>query len=115
MLACFKSFFAFLELVIYSNPVAFSETSLKKAPGNKIPAATPHPGKNGTPTFAAVAAGYDKSPGKCWTGLLLTDQSVDAFWLLVSCVSGGSGLGKSDNQGKSLAHMPSVESDSSDR
>lgn len=64
MLACFKSFFAFLELIIYSNPVPFSETSLKKAPGNKIPAATPHPGKNGTPTFAAVAAGYDKSPGK---------------------------------------------------
>lgn len=25
---------------------------------------TPLPGKNGTPTFAAVAAGYDKSPGE---------------------------------------------------
>uniref|UniRef100_A0A7N9AU27 Transmembrane protein 131 n=1 Tax=Mastacembelus armatus TaxID=205130 RepID=A0A7N9AU27_9TELE len=48
-----------------------------------IKQATPLPGKNGNPTFAAVAAGYDKSPGK-------TDQ------------------------GKSLAHMTSVESDSSD-
>uniref|UniRef100_A0A3Q3WF37 Uncharacterized protein n=1 Tax=Mola mola TaxID=94237 RepID=A0A3Q3WF37_MOLML len=66
-----------------------SETNPKKAPGNKLCSATPLPGKNGTPTFAAVAAGYDKSPG-------------------------GSGPGKTDNQGKSLAHMTSVESDSSD-
>ncbi|TNM87610.1 hypothetical protein fugu_005831 [Takifugu bimaculatus] len=66
-----------------------SEASQKKAPGNKISAAAPHPGKNGTPTFAAVAAGYDKSPG-------------------------GSGPGKGDTQGKSLSHMTSVESDSSD-
>lgn len=40
-----------------------SEGNQKKAPGNKLSAATPLPGKNGTPTFAAVAAGYDKSPG----------------------------------------------------
>ncbi|XP_076582704.1 transmembrane protein 131 isoform X2 [Chaetodon auriga] len=66
-----------------------SEGNQKKAPGNKLSAATPLPGKNGNPTFAAVAAGYDKSPG-------------------------GSGPGKSDSQGKSLAHMTSVESDSSD-
>ncbi|XP_020486948.2 LOW QUALITY PROTEIN: transmembrane protein 131 [Labrus bergylta] len=66
-----------------------SEGSQKKAPGNKLSAATPLPGKNGNPTFAAVAAGYDKSPG-------------------------GSGPGKTDSQGKSLAHMTSVESDSSD-
>ncbi|XP_026200619.1 transmembrane protein 131 isoform X2 [Anabas testudineus] len=66
-----------------------SEGNQKKAPGNKLPTATPLPGKNGNPTFAAVAAGYDKSPG-------------------------GSGPGKTDNQGKSLAHMTSVESDSSD-
>ncbi|XP_026160759.1 transmembrane protein 131 isoform X3 [Mastacembelus armatus] len=65
-----------------------SEGNQKKAPGNKISTATPLPGKNGNPTFAAVAAGYDKSPG-------------------------GSGPGKTD-QGKSLAHMTSVESDSSD-
>ncbi|XP_051232021.1 transmembrane protein 131 isoform X1 [Dicentrarchus labrax] len=66
-----------------------SEGNQKKAPGNKLSPATPLPGKNGTPTFAAVAAGYDKSPG-------------------------GSGPGKTDSQGKSLAHMTSVESDSSD-
>ncbi|KAM7388663.1 hypothetical protein PAMP_024824 [Pampus punctatissimus] len=66
-----------------------SEGNQKKAPGNKVSTAAPLPGKNGNPTFAAVAAGYDKSPG-------------------------GSGPGKSDNQGKPLAHMTSVESDSSD-
>lgn len=41
-----------------------SEGNQKKAPGNKLPAVAPLPGKNGNPTFAAVAAGYDKSPGK---------------------------------------------------
>ncbi|KAM9848708.1 transmembrane protein 131 [Aulostomus maculatus] len=66
-----------------------SEVNQKKAPGNKVSTSAPLPGKNGNPTFAAVAAGYDKSPG-------------------------GSGPSKSDNQGKSLAHMTSVESDSSD-
>uniref|UniRef100_A0A673CWL6 Transmembrane protein 131 n=1 Tax=Sphaeramia orbicularis TaxID=375764 RepID=A0A673CWL6_9TELE len=44
--------------------LCFSEGNLKKAPGNKLSAATPLPGKNGNPTFAAVAAGYDKSPVK---------------------------------------------------
>uniref|UniRef100_A0A3Q3W0C9 Uncharacterized protein n=1 Tax=Mola mola TaxID=94237 RepID=A0A3Q3W0C9_MOLML len=67
----------------YSSVLNSNETNPKKAPGNKLCSATPLPGKNGTPTFAAVAAGYDKSP-------------------------------KTDNQGKSLAHMTSVESDSSD-
>ncbi|XP_076004717.1 transmembrane protein 131 isoform X2 [Genypterus blacodes] len=66
-----------------------SEVNLKKAPGNKLPSATSLPGKNGNPTFAAVAAGYDRSPG-------------------------GTGSGKTENHGKSLAHMTSVESDSSD-
>ncbi|XP_048855047.1 transmembrane protein 131 isoform X1 [Brienomyrus brachyistius] len=50
----------------YSSVVnANSETGLKKPAGNKsklAPLAT-LPGKNGNPTFAAVAAGYDKSPG----------------------------------------------------
>uniref|UniRef100_A0A8C6WN05 Transmembrane protein 131 n=1 Tax=Neogobius melanostomus TaxID=47308 RepID=A0A8C6WN05_9GOBI len=41
-----------------------SDMSQKKAPGCKLPVAPPLPGKNGNPTFAAVAAGYDKSPGK---------------------------------------------------
>lgn len=45
-----------------------SDGNQKKAPGNKLSPAAPLPGKNGNPTFAAVAAGYDKSPGKCtWT------------------------------------------------
>ncbi|KAM4547800.1 transmembrane protein 131 isoform 1-T1 [Odontesthes bonariensis] len=66
-----------------------SEINQKKAPGNKLSTGAPLPGKNGNPTFAAVAAGYDKSPG-------------------------GSGPGKTDNQGKTLPHMTSVESDSSD-
>lgn len=45
--------------------ICFSDISQKKAPGNKLPAAPPLPGKNGNPTFAAVAAaGYDKSPGE---------------------------------------------------
>ncbi|KAM4628602.1 transmembrane protein 131 [Polymixia lowei] len=66
-----------------------SDGNLKKAPGNKLSIATALPGKNGNPTFAAVAAGYDKSPG-------------------------GTGQGKTENQGKTLAHMTSIESDSSD-
>ncbi|MEQ2291828.1 hypothetical protein AMECASPLE_016873 [Ameca splendens] len=66
-----------------------SELTQKKAPGNKLSTGTPLPGKNGNLTFAAVAAGYDKSPG-------------------------GSGPGKGDTQGKTLANMTSVESDSSD-
>uniref|UniRef100_A0A8C7G1K6 Transmembrane protein 131 n=1 Tax=Oncorhynchus kisutch TaxID=8019 RepID=A0A8C7G1K6_ONCKI len=67
---------------------ANSETNLKKAPGNKLANATSLPGKNGNPTFAAVAAGYDRSPG-------------------------GSGPGQRA-QWKTLAHVTSVESDSSD-
>ncbi|XP_056131690.1 transmembrane protein 131 [Lampris incognitus] len=66
-----------------------SEGNLKKVQGNKLPIATSLPGKNGNPTFAAVAAGYDRSPG-------------------------GTGPSKAENQGKTLAHMTSVESDSSD-
>nr|XP_055068518.1 transmembrane protein 131 isoform X1 [Misgurnus anguillicaudatus] len=67
-----------------------SEVTLKKAPGNKLTKSASLPGQNGNPTFAAVAAGYDKSPG-------------------------GSGSGKPDSLGKmALAHMTSVESDGSD-
>lgn len=47
-------------------PVYFySEATLKKAPGNKLTKSASLPGQNGNPTFAAVAAGYDKSPGEC--------------------------------------------------
>ncbi|XP_076871161.1 transmembrane protein 131 [Brachyhypopomus gauderio] len=67
-----------------------SELNSKKAPGNKLTKSTSLPGKNGNPTFAAVAAGYDKSPG-------------------------GSGSGKAEALGKLTGpHMTSVESDSSD-
>ncbi|KAJ8253061.1 hypothetical protein GJAV_G00208690 [Gymnothorax javanicus] len=42
-----------------------SETGVKSATGskNKLTKSTSLPGKNGNPTFAAVAAGYDRSPG----------------------------------------------------
>nr|XP_046155580.1 transmembrane protein 131 isoform X2 [Oncorhynchus gorbuscha] len=66
---------------------ANSETNLKKAPGNKLANATSLLGKNGNPTFAAVAAGYDRSPG-------------------------GSGPGQRA-QRKTLAHVESDSSDSS--
>ncbi|TRY89294.1 hypothetical protein DNTS_003463 [Danionella cerebrum] len=68
-----------------------SEVNLKKAPGNKLTKSTSLPGQNGNPTFAAVAAGYDKSPG------------------------GSGSVGKADCMGKvALPHMMSMESDGSD-
>lgn len=48
----------------------YSEVNLKKAPGNKLTKSASLPGQNGNPTFAAVAAGYDKSPGEfAWINL----------------------------------------------
>lgn len=44
---------------------------------------------------------------------MMTCLQEDTNALIV--LSGGSGPGKTDSQGKSLAHMTSVESDSSDR
>lgn len=43
-----------------------SDTKAKQPNGSKskLTKATSLPGKNGNPTFAAVAAGYDKSPGE---------------------------------------------------
>lgn len=43
----------------------FSETKSKQPNGtkHKLAKAASLPGRNGNPTFAAVAAGYDKSPG----------------------------------------------------
>uniref|UniRef100_A0A8C1VKZ6 Transmembrane protein 131 n=1 Tax=Cyprinus carpio TaxID=7962 RepID=A0A8C1VKZ6_CYPCA len=68
-----------------------SEVNLKKAPGNKLTKSASLPGQNGNPTFAAVAAGYDKSPG------------------------GSGSASKADSLGKvTLSHMTSVESDGSD-
>uniref|UniRef100_A0A673J3T3 Transmembrane protein 131-like n=1 Tax=Sinocyclocheilus rhinocerous TaxID=307959 RepID=A0A673J3T3_9TELE len=67
------------------------EANLKKAPGNKLTKSASLPGQNGNPTFAAVAAGYDKSPG------------------------GSGSASKADSLGKvPLSHMTSVESDGSD-
>uniref|UniRef100_A0A671R845 Transmembrane protein 131-like n=1 Tax=Sinocyclocheilus anshuiensis TaxID=1608454 RepID=A0A671R845_9TELE len=64
--------------------------NLKKAPGNKLTKSASLPGQNGNPTFAAVAAGYDKSPGEFASS-------------------------KADSLGKvPLPHMTSVESDGSD-
>ncbi|KAM4601998.1 transmembrane protein 131-like isoform 2-T2 [Polymixia lowei] len=47
-----------------------SETGSKAAPGskNKLTKSVSLPGQNGNPTFAAVAAGYDKSPGGSSSG-----------------------------------------------
>ncbi|XP_053716578.1 transmembrane protein 131 isoform X3 [Synchiropus splendidus] len=59
----------------------------KKAPGSKVSTSAALPGKSGNLTFAAVAAGYDKSPG-------------------------GSGP-KTEGYIKNLAHMESDISDSS--
>uniref|UniRef100_A0A8C1ZB82 Transmembrane protein 131 n=1 Tax=Cyprinus carpio TaxID=7962 RepID=A0A8C1ZB82_CYPCA len=47
-----------------SVPHTSCEATLKKAPGNKLTKSASLPGQNGNPTFAAVAAGYDKSPGE---------------------------------------------------
>ncbi|XP_059427078.1 transmembrane protein 131-like isoform X2 [Carassius carassius] len=73
-----------------SVPHTSSEANLK-APGNKLTKSASLPGQNGNPTFAAVAAGYDKSPG------------------------GSGSASKADSLGKvTLSHMTSVESDGSD-
>uniref|UniRef100_A0A8C1I186 Transmembrane protein 131 n=1 Tax=Cyprinus carpio carpio TaxID=630221 RepID=A0A8C1I186_CYPCA len=73
-----------------SVPHTSCEATLKKAPGNKLTKSVSLPGQNGNPTFAAVAAGYDKSPGEFASS-------------------------KADSLGKvTLSHMTSVESDGSD-
>uniref|UniRef100_A0A6Q2XFU1 Transmembrane protein 131 n=1 Tax=Esox lucius TaxID=8010 RepID=A0A6Q2XFU1_ESOLU len=73
---------------------ATSEVSqMSAAPGckNKLTKSNSLPGQNGNPTFAAVAAGYDKSPGKSAVG------------------------SRADVPGKScIQHVSSVESDGSD-
>ncbi|XP_036395958.1 transmembrane protein 131 [Megalops cyprinoides] len=82
----------------YSSVVnASSETGSKSATGNKnkLTKSTSLPGKNGNPTFAAVAAGYDKSPGGSGPAK--------------GAVSKAEALGKA-----TIPHMTSVESDSSD-
>uniref|UniRef100_A0A671TD33 Transmembrane protein 131-like n=1 Tax=Sinocyclocheilus anshuiensis TaxID=1608454 RepID=A0A671TD33_9TELE len=71
-----------------SNPdmeANIKEANLKKAPGNKLTNSASLPGQNGNPTFAAVAAGYDKSPGdsELWSPIDTTSSPsfgpVNAF------------------------------------
>uniref|UniRef100_A0A3P8X7K9 Transmembrane protein 131 n=1 Tax=Esox lucius TaxID=8010 RepID=A0A3P8X7K9_ESOLU len=73
-------------------------SQMSAAPGckNKLTKSNSLPGQNGNPTFAAVAAGYDKSPG--------------------IGNSGKSAVGsRADVPGKScIQHVSSVESDGSD-
>ncbi|KAK1796753.1 hypothetical protein P4O66_009772 [Electrophorus voltai] len=88
----------------YSSVLNPSELNPKKAPGNKLPKSTSLPGKNGNPTFAAVAAGYDKSPGVavaqvrlkvlgCWPDRTWHQWRVTALignsglWSPVECIS----------------------------
>uniref|UniRef100_A0A4W4G610 Transmembrane protein 131 n=1 Tax=Electrophorus electricus TaxID=8005 RepID=A0A4W4G610_ELEEL len=80
----------------YSSVLNPSELNPKKAPGNKLPKSTSLPGKNGNPTFAAVAAGYDKSPGTEGLGMLagphmasVESDSSDSsgLWSPVECIS----------------------------
>lgn len=83
------------------------------------------PGKNGNPTFAAVTAGYDKSPGE-WP----VTVGLQAWWNYLSLdlpliesesiVTGGNGFAKvSSNKtdfssSLGISHTP-VDSDGSDR
>ncbi|XP_048090803.1 transmembrane protein 131-like [Alosa alosa] len=72
-----------------------SETGSKGSTGakNKLTKSVSLPGQNGNPTFAAVAAGYDKSPG----GSSLAKAAVS----------------RADTLGK-VSHTTSVDSDGSD-
>lgn len=110
----------------YSASLACSETGLKKAAGNKsklAPLAT-LPGKNGNPTFAAVAAGYDKSPGELRQTFPLEPgerRRAGGLSLTCSVFPGGSGppkagTAKAEAPGKPpVPRLTSVESDASDR
>lgn len=66
-------------------PFSFSDPKTKHPNGSKhkLAKAASLPGKNGNPTFAAVTAGYDKSPGE-WPGVTAfpsgTVGMVDLPW-----------------------------------
>ncbi|XP_043928104.1 transmembrane protein 131 isoform X2 [Protopterus annectens] len=80
----------------YSGPVNYSEPSSKAQNSKqKLTKASSLPGKNGNPTFAAVTAGYDKSPGGC--GPVKNSTSM-------SSLSGAT----------SISQAPSLDSDGSD-
>uniref|UniRef100_A0A8K9WZH3 Transmembrane protein 131 n=1 Tax=Oncorhynchus mykiss TaxID=8022 RepID=A0A8K9WZH3_ONCMY len=81
----------FLQRTIGTPPPPSEVGLMSTASGikNKLTKLVSVPGQNGNPTFAAVAAGFDKSPGQ-------------------------SDLGPSDVLGHVLQHLSSVESDGSD-
>ncbi|XP_029459171.1 transmembrane protein 131 [Rhinatrema bivittatum] len=88
--------FAFIPRGTYSS-IVNSESKSKQPNGmkQKLAKTTSLPGRNGNPTFAAVAAGYDKSPG----GSGLAKVSMNK-------ADGSSSI--------SVSHAPSVDSDGSD-
>lgn len=116
---------------LFSSPL--SETKSKQPSGtkHKLAKAASLPGRNGNPTFAAVAAGYDKSPGTvpAWHNkylcifpeyslcLVSWFTSVSHFRFIVA---GGSGLPKVPptktevSSNISVSHTV-VDSDGSDR
>ncbi|XP_055395362.1 transmembrane protein 131 isoform X2 [Bubalus kerabau] len=49
--------------IVHSSPGSDSKAKQPSGSKHKLAKAASLPGKNGNPTFAAVAAGYDKSPG----------------------------------------------------
>lgn len=87
------------------------------------------PGKNGNPTFAAVTAGYDKSPGECPGIRKPVAAGLQAWWNYLwpslplidseSIVTGGNGFAKvSSNKtdfSSSLGISHTPDSDGSDR
>lgn len=89
---------------------------------HKLTKAASLPGKNGNPTFAAVTAGYDKSPGECphcrTCALRVAPALPVTDW--GSIVAGGNGFAKVSSSktdfssSLGISHIP-VDSDGSDR
>ncbi|XP_063809389.1 transmembrane protein 131 isoform X2 [Pseudophryne corroboree] len=77
-----------------TNPELRSNSTVTK---HKLTKASSLPGRNGNPTFAAVAAGYDKNPGGGGSGL--SKSSVAKSDILANI---------------SMSHNPSIDSDTSD-
>lgn len=111
---------------------SFSDPKIKQPSGSKhkLTKAASLPGKNGNPTFAAVTAGYDKSPGE-WPGIRRpVTAGLQAWWNYLwpslplidseSIVTGGNGFAKvSSNKtdfssSLGISHTP-ADSDGSDR
>lgn len=58
-------------------PSSDPKTKQPNGSKHKLTKAASLPGKNGNPTFAAVTAGYDKSPGE-WLGVLSVTSGFGA-------------------------------------